>query len=120
MTADGARAGGAGTGDAAARAGRGDAVREQEAQEITRRFARRERLLGQACLKLALHAQHQLHARQAVEPEVALERAVERHIRLDVRARFTRHGRDYTKQAIGVDLGGKGCDGAHSRASVHS
>src|SRR2546428_10837132 len=51
-------------------------ARQHEAQKIARRLARGERLLGQARGELALEAQHQLDAREAVEPEVALERAV--------------------------------------------
>ena len=93
--------------------------REQEAQEIARRLARGERLLGQAGGELALQAQHQLDARQAVEAELALERAVERDVGFDVRARFARHRGDYATARVGIDLLGKRPSG-YAAASVHS
>ncbi len=66
-------------------------AREQKAQQVARRLARGERLLGEAGGKFALQAQHQLDPRQAVQAEIALERAVEGDVRLDVRPRLARH-----------------------------
>ena len=77
-------------------------------KQIARRLARCERLLGQAGAELALQAQHQLDARQAVEAELALERAVERDVRVDVRARFLGDRGDHAEHAIGVDFLGVG------------
>ena len=93
---------------------------EQKAQQVARRLARGERLLGQARAELALQPQHQLDAREAVEAEVALERAVERDVGLDVRARLARHRGDYAEHTVGIDRGRKRRCGAHSAPSVHS
>src|SRR5439155_1046432 len=88
---------------------------EKKAQQIARRLARGERLPRQARGKLALEAQHQLDARQAVEPQLALERAVERDVGLEARTRFARHFGDEGEQPVGVDGRAHGL-----RASVHS
>ena len=78
---------------------------EQEAQQVARRFAGRQRLLGQARAELLLQAQHQLDAREAVEAELLFQRAVERQLRRrDVRARFLRHRGDDLEQALRLDL----------------
>ena len=51
---------------------------EHEAQEVARRLGRVQRLFGQAHAERALGAQQQFDAGEAVEAEIALERAVER------------------------------------------
>ncbi len=48
---------------------------QQEAQQVARRLAGRQRLLGQRDAELLLQAQHQLDAREAVEAELLLERS---------------------------------------------
>src|SRR5256885_11468285 len=64
--------------------GRVSGACQQEAQQIARRLARGERLLWQAGAEFALDAQHQLDTRQAVEPQLSLERAVERDMGVDI------------------------------------
>ena len=96
------------------------AAREQKAQQVARRLARGEGLLRQAQGKLALEAQHELHSRQAVQPELALERAVERDVGVDVRPRFARDLRDYGEDSVGIDTlrhGGGECTLALNRGS---
>ena len=80
-------------------------AREQESQQVARRFAGRQRLRGQARAEFLFQAQHELHARQAVEAEFLLQRAVERQpCRRDVRPRFLRDRGDDFQQALGLDL----------------
>jgi hypothetical protein len=94
--------------------------REQKPQEIPRRLARSERLLGKPHVELPLQAQDELHARQAVQSEIALERAVERHIRLDIRPRLARDRGNDAEHAVSVDGGGNLRYGGHCAPSVHS
>ncbi len=49
----------------------------QEAQQVARRLRARQRLLGQAHAEGLLEAQQQFDAPEAVETEIALQRAVE-------------------------------------------
>jgi 3-isopropylmalate dehydrogenase len=88
---------------------------EEEAQQVARRFAGSECLFRQAGMELALQAQHQLHAREAIQSEVALKRAIQRYVHFDVRARLARHCRNYGEQAIGIDRGREDCNGGHRR-----
>jgi len=80
-------------------------ARQHIAQQIARRLARRQRLLGQARRELALYAKHELHAREAVQAEVALERAIERDAGVDVRTGFSGDGGDDGEQPVGIYLG---------------
>jgi len=59
--------------------GRARAAREQRVQHVSRRLGARHHLLGQRRAKCLLDAHQQLHACQAVEAEIAIERAVHAH-----------------------------------------
>ena len=86
-------------GDARRLAGAG----EEETQQVARRLGRGERLLGEARAELALEAQHQLDARQAVQPEVALERAVEGDLGGKMRVRLACDIRHDGEQPVRID-----------------
>jgi hypothetical protein len=77
---------------------------EQEAQQIARRFGGRERPLGQAHRELALQAQDQLDSRQAVEPEIPVERAVERDADVIASPGFAHDAGDDLEQPAGIDF----------------
>ncbi len=77
---------------------------EQKAQQVARCLGSGQRLLGQARAEFLFEAQHQFDARKAVEAELLFERAVERDVRFDVRARFLCHGCDDFEHALGFDL----------------
>jgi hypothetical protein len=76
---------------------------EKKTQQVARRLAGGERLLGQAHREVALEPQHQLDASQTVQAQVALERAVERDISLHVRPRFFGHRGDNAEQPVRID-----------------
>ena len=86
----------------------GAAAETAFAPQVARRFARGEGLLGQAHRELALEAKHELDARETIEPELALERAVERYVGLDVGPSLACHRGDEREHAVRIDLLGNG------------
>ena len=76
-----------------------------QAQQVARRFGRVQRVLGQAHVEGALHPEHELDPREAVQAEVALERAVERGVRLLAVARVVHHLIDHGDQRSGAGFG---------------
>jgi hypothetical protein len=76
-----------------------------------------ERPLGQAGGERALQAQHQLDAREAVQAQLLFQRAVERDVVLEMRARLARHGLHHRQHLGRVD---RAAGLVHCRASVHS
>ena len=49
----------------------------QRAPQVARGFGAHEQFLGQRDVEIAFEPREQLHAREAIEPELAVERAVE-------------------------------------------
>ena len=86
------------------RAGRRGGAPGHCLQQLTDGFGPLQRVLRQFDAELPLGAQHQLHARQAVEAEVAVELAVQRHRRQAGRARIqiAQRSIDQRKQPFGV------------------
>ena len=66
---------------------------QQRAQQVPRRFGRAQHVLRRADAERALEAHQQLHARQAVQAQVFLQRAVQRH-RAHVLATGVEFGQD--------------------------
>ena len=72
---------------------------EDEAQQVARRLARRQRVLGQGNRELLLEPQHELDPREAVEAEVGVEGRIESDLRRAAGAKLSHDGADGLDQS---------------------